>query len=36
MNRKTIALACLSIFLLVAIVSAAFAETLPIVTTVEV
>ena len=36
MNRKNIALACLSIFLLVAIVSAAFAETLPIVTTVEV
>ncbi|MGO9954358.1 MAG: outer membrane protein assembly factor BamA [Dissulfurispiraceae bacterium] len=36
MNRKTIALVCLNIFLLIAIVSAAFAENLPMVTSIEV
>jgi len=36
MNRKAIVLACLSIFLLIAIVGVAFAENLPIVTTIEV
>lgn len=36
MNRKTIALSCLNIFLLIAIVVSAFAENLPIVTAIEV